>query len=272
MSRPRSIEVKKHMARKELEQLISEQSDSRLKERLIFIRILYDGERVKDAASKIGRSKPTGYHWLHRWNENGVEGLKPDFGGGRPSRLSDEEKQELERILKERNDWTLKEVGKLVKEEFGVEYSQSHLSRILKSMGMTYGKPYQEDYRRPENAEERLKESLEKVLEDEKGCILGFMDESRPKTTSNTQRVWSFEKPEKKRNTTNYQANTFGFYSPNGKSVAAFKGTCRKSNKLSYCYSRSQSRYLATNFRLNFSLSFIGCLRNDFPGFSIVLI
>ena len=54
------------------------------------------------------------------------------------------------------------------------------------------------------------------------------MDESRPKTTSNTERVWSFEKPEKEKNTTSYQANTFGFYSPNGKSVAAFKENSKK--------------------------------------------
>ncbi|KXB00190.1 hypothetical protein AKJ40_01715 [candidate division MSBL1 archaeon SCGC-AAA259M10] len=62
MARPRSIEVKKQLACEELEQLISQESDSRLKERLIFIRILYDGERIKDAASKVGRSKPPGYN------------------------------------------------------------------------------------------------------------------------------------------------------------------------------------------------------------------
>ena len=163
MTRPRSIEVKEHLARGELEQLISEEPDSRLKERLIFIRILYDGERVKDAAGKVGRSKPTGYHWLHRWNESGIEGLKPDFGGGRPPRLSDEEKRELEKVLRKRNDWTSKEVKALIEKKFGVEYSRAHVSRILKSMGMTFGKPYPKDYRRPENAEEELKERLEKV-------------------------------------------------------------------------------------------------------------
>ncbi|KXA90999.1 hypothetical protein AKJ57_02875 [candidate division MSBL1 archaeon SCGC-AAA259A05] len=58
---------------------------------------------------------------------------------------------------------------------------------------------------------------------DEERFVVGFLDESRPKTTSNTAGVWSFEKPEKKRNTTNYQANTFGFYPLNGESVVEFK-------------------------------------------------
>ncbi|OFV68582.1 MAG: transcriptional regulator [Candidatus Syntrophoarchaeum caldarius] len=39
------------------------------------------------------------------------------------------------------------------------EYSIRHLSRILKSFGMKYSKPYQQDYRRPENAEEELKKT-----------------------------------------------------------------------------------------------------------------
>jgi len=41
-------------------------------------------------------------------------------------------------------------VRELIKERFGVEYSLRHVSRLLKSFGMKYAKPYQKDYRRPE--------------------------------------------------------------------------------------------------------------------------
>lgn len=228
MPRPREIEVRRHLSKDRLKELIRDEDDPRIRERLIFIMSLYDGDSVETATDRIARAKTTGYNWLRRWNEDGLEGLKPDFGGGRPPKLSYENREELEEILRERDDWTLKEVKKRIREDFGVEYSRSHLAKILKSIGMTYGKPYQKDYRRPENAEEKLKKSLERVLEDQKGCIFGFLDESRPKTTSNTQRFWSFEKPEKERNTTNYQANTFGFYSPNGESVVTFKENSKK--------------------------------------------
>ncbi|KXA91987.1 hypothetical protein AKJ63_00120 [candidate division MSBL1 archaeon SCGC-AAA259D18] len=71
---------------------------------------------------------------------------------------------------------------------------------------MNCGKLYRKDYRRPENAEEKLKERLDKTLEninsaleEEEKVIIGFLDESRPKTISNTVRVCAFEKPEKRR-------------------------------------------------------------------------
>lgn len=228
IARKREVRVKRQLGEEELGESISKEEDPRVQERLIFIKCIYDGDGVEEAADKVARAKSTGYDWLYRWNDGGLEGLKPDFGGGRPPKLPEEERQELKEILEERNDWTLKEISALIEEEYGIKYSRSHLPKVLKSMGMNCGKPYQKDYRRPENAEKILKDSLKQILEDESGFILGFLDESSPQTDSNTQRVWSFEKPEKKKNTTNYRANTFGFYSPNGKSVASFKENSKK--------------------------------------------
>ncbi|MEM3812165.1 MAG: hypothetical protein QXX98_04245 [Thermoplasmata archaeon] len=49
--------------------------------------------------------------------------------------------------------------------------------------------------------------------------IIGFLDESSLETTSNSQRLWSFNKPVIIKNTSKYRANSFSFYSYNGKSV-----------------------------------------------------
>jgi putative transposase len=127
--------------------------------KLLFIKALYAGKSVPQAADEVGISKVTGYVWLDEWNEKGLEGLKPSYGGGRPSELSEEQKEELKAILEERDDWTTREVRELIKEKFGVEYSIRHVSRLLKSFGMKYAKPYQHDYRKPENAKEDLKKT-----------------------------------------------------------------------------------------------------------------
>ena len=113
--------------------------------------------RVEEAAEFVGVTKATGYAWLKRWNSRGYEGLIPKFGGGRPSKLKEEQKEKLKEILKERDSWTTKEVQELIKEEFGITYSSWQVRRILRSFGMRYSKPYQKDYRKPENAEENLK-------------------------------------------------------------------------------------------------------------------
>ncbi|MHC1571817.1 MAG: helix-turn-helix domain-containing protein [Methanosarcinales archaeon] len=69
---------------------------------------------------EVGVSKVIGYVWLETWNKQGLEGLKPNYGGGIPSELSDELKEELKVILKERDDWTTKEVKELIKNRLGL--------------------------------------------------------------------------------------------------------------------------------------------------------
>lgn len=55
-------------------------------------------------------------------------------------------KSKLIEILKERDDWTTKEIQNLIHEEFKVEYSLKQVGIILRNMGL---KPYPKDYRRP---------------------------------------------------------------------------------------------------------------------------
>jgi transposase len=58
--------------------------------------------------------------------------------------------------------------------------------------------------------------------------IIGFMDESSPQTTANTQRLWSFNKPTIYKNTDKIKANAFGCYMLNGTSVIDFKDHSKK--------------------------------------------
>ena len=83
------------------------------------------------------------------------------------------------------------------------ELSEDQVRRILKEkLGMHLSKPYPQDYRRPENAEEILRGRLDVTMREleKKGYTLddiaiGFIDESSPQNTANTVRVWSFDKP-----------------------------------------------------------------------------
>lgn len=60
-----------------------------------------------------------------------------------------------------------------------------------------------------------------------KNTVIGYFDESSPQTTSNTQRMWSINKPHIEKNTTRIKANTFGIYSPNGNSTVIFRDHSR---------------------------------------------
>lgn len=134
-----------------------------------------------------------------------------------------EQKQGLREKLRAKEYWTTKEIRVVIKEEYGIEYSYEQISRILRHFGMRLQKPYPQDYRRPEEAQEILENQLRVTFElllkdgiEPEEIAIGMLDESSPQTTANTVRVWSFEKVRIKKNTTKIRANTLGYYTIKG--------------------------------------------------------
>lgn len=217
------IELIRHVPYDELRKLIRKEKDFYLHERLLFINQLYLGDTVETASERMCIAVQTGYSWLDLWNRKGYEGLKPEFGGGKPPNLTDEQKGQLKEKLSKGN-WLTQEVRAMVKKDFGILYSLRHVGRMLREFGMNYAKPYPHDFRKPFNAEGLLTQSIVEAVKNVRGdAVIGFMDQAAPQTTDNRQRVWSFGKPVKEKNTTKYRANTFGFYPINGKEVIDFE-------------------------------------------------
>lgn len=154
------IGLKRQMSAEELDKRIKIlEKDVKVLNRLHFIRNRYLGDSVELAASKSGVTKRVGYIWQERWNEEGYEGLIPKYGGGRPAQLTDNDKNDLKEILSKRDDWTTKEIKKLIKDRFGPDFSEKHVRSILKSLGLKFAKPYPKDYRRPPDAEKQFKKT-----------------------------------------------------------------------------------------------------------------
>ena len=137
----------------------SVEKDVKILKRLYFIKFRYSGDSVEKASEKVGVTKRIGYIWQNRWNEKGYDGIIPRYAGGRPSKISDQQKSELEKILRRKESWTTKEIKDVISREFNVDYSLKQIYIILRDMGMNFGKPYPRDYRRPTNAEEMLKKT-----------------------------------------------------------------------------------------------------------------
>ena len=91
----------------------------------------------------------------------------------------------------------------MIKELFGKRVCENTVRSILRhKMKMKFSKPFIRDRKRPENAEQMLKEKMaEKVDKIKQMGIelsrvgVGFVDETSPQLTANTVRLWSFEKP-----------------------------------------------------------------------------
>ena len=133
------------------------EKDTKILKRLYFVKYRYEGTGVEESAQRIGITRNEGYIWQRRWNENGYDGIIPHYAGGRPMKLSPEEFAQLKDLLDQKSTWTTDDVRSLIHEKFEVEYTLKQIRIILKKLKMKYGKPFTQDYRRPEDAESLLK-------------------------------------------------------------------------------------------------------------------
>jgi len=230
MKSVRRTEIVKHVSEKKLDEAMNEAQkadETRLVRRLCFIKNVYLGDTDKIAARRVGVSQPTGGRWLEAWNRGGVDGLRPNFAGGRPAKLSPEQFAEFFALLKEGQPWTPQEIDTLLWERYGVTYDRAHLARILRADGMQYAKPRPMDPRQSPDAEEEFRERLHQALAKDRGnkpLVLGFFDLSWPQPFENSQRMWSYDRTveiEKPMITAPWKA--LGFYAILGKSTVIFR-------------------------------------------------
>ncbi len=113
---------------------------------------------VEEAAKLVGTSKNNAYIWQERWNESGHQGIIPRFAGGKPSKLTEEQKLDLKERLGS-GSFTTEDVRELIQTKYGVEYTSKQVRIIMRKMGLNYAKPFQHDYRRPADAEDQLKKT-----------------------------------------------------------------------------------------------------------------
>ena len=108
-------------------------------------------ERLKNeaAAHRCKVHVRTLREWLARYREGGYEGLRHKPVSGRPSRLTEVQKEELKRIVKESPErlgyetgiWTAYLVREVIAKRFGVKYSLNNVQWLLKRLGCSFKMP-----------------------------------------------------------------------------------------------------------------------------------
>ena len=143
MARPKTIKLNKPMNKKQLNKQIKKlEEDTKVLNKLHFIRHLYNKKTIEEAAKLEEISISTAYIWLNRWNENGIDGLKTKPRSGRPGSLSDEDKEILDALFFETEYLTTEKAHKIIKDKFNLDFTFKHVRTILHQLDYFYSEPY----------------------------------------------------------------------------------------------------------------------------------
>ena len=140
MSNPRTVS-----RADELRRLAAKVKDATQARRLLALAAVRDGMNRTEAARIGGMDRQTLRDWAHRFNQYRPDGLIDIKPTGRPSKLSDEQKEALKQLVETGPDpekdgvvrWRCVDLKRVLGQCFGVDLSEVSLGRALKKLGFS---------------------------------------------------------------------------------------------------------------------------------------
>ena len=136
--------------KRELEELYRKTTVPRERTRAQMILLSAEKGLIADEIAEIVReSSVTVLRWIHRYNSEGVEGLKDEPRSGHPSSVADGYRQRLLEVVRRRprslnlefSMWTLQRLADFMAEETGVRVSSDTVRRELAKEDIVFSRP-----------------------------------------------------------------------------------------------------------------------------------
>ena len=121
----------------------------RIAKRIHAILLNHQGKTSGQIAELLPAPRSRVKQWLSDYETHGYESLLEGHRSGRPSGLTDKEKQGLSDIVESgpvsygflSGVWTAVMIGRVIQNEFGIEYNARHVRRILDELDFSLQQP-----------------------------------------------------------------------------------------------------------------------------------
>src|SRR5215211_4911278 len=151
----------------ELRRLARREHDGRVGARLLALANALDGLPRERAAELAGMDRQTLRDWVHRYNAEGVAGLRDRPRPGRPCGLDEGRQAALKGLVLKGPElkrdgcvaWRARDLRELVERRFGVRYSESGVRRLLHGLDLSWQKARPVHPEADVRAQERFKKT-----------------------------------------------------------------------------------------------------------------
>ena len=130
-SKPPSSDIVKPPSPDHLAKIANKEPNPRVRQRLLAVRLVVMGNTVPQAAKAVGLKQRQTRNWIHRFNSEGVNGLRDRPRPGQPVKLRRQKEQEFRErvekgaIQKDRTcNLRVKDIQRILREEFGADLSE----------------------------------------------------------------------------------------------------------------------------------------------------
>ena len=143
---PAAVKMRTDYSAYELRRLAAATKNANQSRRLLSLAAVLEGMNRAEAARIGGMDRQTLRDWVHRFNEQGPDGLKDTWSKGNPPRLSPEQQAELAHLVETGPDravhgvvrWRRVDLQRLIVERYGVTYHERTVGKLLRQLGFSH--------------------------------------------------------------------------------------------------------------------------------------
>lgn len=143
---PSSIGLRTDFSASELRRLAKNSKDNNQARRLLSLAAVVDGMSRGEAARIGGMDRQTLRDWVHRFNQEGPDGLLDHKAKGGIPRLSPDQRAVLAELVEKGPDrktdgvvrWRRVDLKAVIKSRFGVEYHERYVGKLLHQLGFSH--------------------------------------------------------------------------------------------------------------------------------------
>jgi len=130
------------------------------------------GKTSRDVQELYDTSYKQICNWVHKFEKEGIEGLRDKAKSGRKPRLENQQLDEIKNVLQNNrpeefgyntSTWNGPLVIDYIKKKYGIEYKKANIYNILSSLGFTYQKGRAIYPERDEEKREEFREAVKKT-------------------------------------------------------------------------------------------------------------
>ncbi len=147
--------------------IVSESADNKFVHRVSMVNLMLSGFSAKELAKYCGESERTLQSWLKKVDEQGWETLISKKQTGRPSRLSNQQVEEIRIAVQADpeqsgyNVWDGPTLSDYIKSQYGIEYGVRASQYLLHRMGFSLIRP--QVYPSLEQPDDEAREAFKKT-------------------------------------------------------------------------------------------------------------
>ena len=140
--------VRRELSAGDLRREAARCQDAAAARRMLALALVLEGRPRHEAAEYAGMDRQTLRDWVHRYNAEGLAGLRSRARPGAKSRLAPEQLAQLRALIEQGRKpgrstgrrWTRCELQRVIEERFSVSLHERSVGKLLTRMGLTDGR------------------------------------------------------------------------------------------------------------------------------------